>query len=419
MLNTLILCPLIVVNNWAEEFEMHSTCGDKVQCLTGSATNRIKQLCLPDKNIFITNYEAANMRVLWSKINNMHFEAIVLDESHRVKNPLAKRTKKILEFAASQVCLQYRYILSGTPVLNSALDLWSQYNVLDPDILGENYYAFRARYFRDVNAAMPKKVYFPNWKPISGSEKALNEKLYSCATRVRKKDVLDLPPITYQKINVIMGAEQTKIYNSLRDDLIAFLKDKTCAVDLAITKVLRLQQLVSGIFTDDKKQVTNIEHTRNKVLLEVLDDIPSDAQKIIWAVFTPSYTQIKEVCEKLSLPYVYLTGKQTYQSKINNVKSFNEGKTNSIIANPAAGGLGINLIGAPSEHPIYMIYYSRTFSLEQDLQSESRAHRGGQEKNVTRIDLVTRDTVDEQILQALKNKWNTAELILKLREKLT
>ena len=137
---------------------------------------------------------------------------------------------------------------------------------------------------------------------------------------------------------------------------------------------------------------------------------------IIWANFRANYGQIGRMLKSMKIDFTELHGEVKAKDRQVNIDRFqNDPKCRAIICNQQAGGVGVNLTAADTA-----IFYSRNFSLEQDLQAEARNHRGGSEihKKITRIDLVARDSIDEIILTALRNKLDMAERILELRDKL-
>ncbi len=454
LLKTLIICPLIVMNNWVREIEAHSYIdASDIQIIDGCTKPNGRKLKNPSKkirmeqvhalkDILIINTENVSNAELWNVILELGIEFLIVDESHRFKNHLGKRTKALHKL--SDKC-SYKYILTGSPILQSALDLWSQFYILDPKILGENFYSFRSQYFYDTNAHMPAHVHFPNFVPKDDayfkkmgfnkkqSMQNLNKIIYQHADRVMKDDVLDLPDRVYQTLEVPMHKEQARIYKDMRDDLVAFLDfeniNKTMLTgiftdvdelpemmraDLAIVKTLRLQQLICGIFTNTEGVVSEIPNNRIKVLAELVEELTVNNvvnKIIIWSVFTPTYTTIANVCEELGVKYVMLTGQQNKEEKQANVDSFNNDATvQVIIANQGAGGTGVNLTSAN-----YEIYFSRSFNLEHDLQADARAFRGGQKRKTTRIDLITPDTIDSRIVEVLAGKRKHAEDILAVK----
>jgi len=144
-------------------------------------------------------------------------------------------------------------------------------------------------------------------------------------------------------------------------------------------------------------------------LKDLLEDYCESGKVIVWAVFHQNYEQIAYVCRKLGLDCAMLTGQQNQKEKEKSVNDFTKGSLPVLIANPGAGGTGVNLTQAPVS-----IWYSRNFNLEHRLQALARNHRGGSEmhEKITCIDLVARDSLDVHILQALENKENIAQAIL-------
>lgn len=429
LLRTLIVCPPVVRRNWQREIAAHSTIKrELVIVLDGTGKNRETVFereafdnafgtltAMPKAKIFITNYESLSMLSLFGLIKEWRPELLIFDESQRVKDFSSKRTKLAIELA--DLC-DYKLILTGTPVLNSAMDIWSQFRILDGGkTFDKNFYAFRARYFVDKNAGMPAHKRFPDWQPIEGLEDLFNEKIYKKASRVLKKDCLDLPPLVRQRVEVGLTKEQARMYASMKRDFIAYLEDKACTAQIALTKTLRLQQMLSGFWVDEQGDEHEFKETeRLEALEELLAEIAPHSKVIVWASFIASYPQITALCEKLKLGYATLVGGMTEKKRQEGIDNFQaDTETRVMIANPAAGGVGVTLTAAS-----YMIYYSRSYHLEHDLQSEARCHRGGSEvhEKITRIDIVAPGTLDEVILEALARKENLAESILSLREKL-
>jgi DNA excision repair protein ERCC-6 len=469
---TLIICPVVVLDNWKREIELHTNIPvttisiiDGITKLNGSVVKnpqrklKIQQATQPGKQIFIINPEtiaatksrskAKRIGEDWTVWENLidanDFEAVIVDEVHLFKNFKGTRTKALHKFS-KRPGLKFRYTLTGTPILQDALDLWSQFYILDPNILGENYYSFRSQYFYDLNAGMPSNVHFPEYVPkdekyfkrfgYNENEdlQMLSKILYQNADRVMKNQVLELPKMHYEKIAVPFTAKQELIYNDFKKYLVAFLDSKDAKkklkeaieledfdlpdvmkADTAIVQTIRLQQIICGIFTNEAGEQTEIESNRLNILRELLKGIFAKdvtAKVIVWTVFKPTYALIESVCTDLGLKAVFLTGLQNKKEKQDNVDAFNnDPNVHVIIANQGAGGTGVNLTASNKS-----IYYSRSFNLAHDLQSEARNYRGGQTREVTRYDLVTFGTIDEHVLERLKYKQKNAEDILKVKE---
>jgi SNF2 family DNA or RNA helicase len=338
-------------------------------------------------------------------VHNM--EILICDESHKCKDTKSKRTQKVIELADRA---RFKYLLSGTPVLNTPMDIFSQYRIMDGgETFGKNVWAFRAQYFYDNNAGMPKEKYFPDWRVRPGALDEMNRLIYEKAMRMTKEECMDLPPFVEQTVFVGMLPEQKKAYEEMKKQFVTYINDKACVATLALTKALRLQQIVSGfIKLEDGEEIKMKKNPRQEALKELLEDLTLEHKVLVWAVFKENYAQIRAVCEELKIKYVEVHGDIPNAEKFKNVDSFNSDKDIRVfIGHPGSGGIGLTLICST-----YSIFYSRSFSLEQSIQAEARNHRGGQTRKVTRIDLVCADTIDELVLQKLKDKEELGEKIL-------
>jgi SNF2 family DNA or RNA helicase len=417
IMNTLILAPVAVLKNWEKEIATHSTGVQHVEILSGPVTKRVKKILaakiMGKKKIFVTNYDALTNKALPKALLEWGPQVLVCDESQRVKNPAAVRTKAVTTLA--DVC-RYKYLLSGTPITNSPMDIYSQFRILDGgETFGKNFFTFRNTWFYDANAGMPTQKHFPDWRPRPGVYAAFNKMIYEKAMRAIKSECLDLPPFIRTTRHVELSAEQKALYTRMKQDWVAYIDDKAFVAQIALTKALRMQQIISGFCTDDEGGCHVIKtNPRLAALAEMLEDMHTQHKIIVWACFKENYRTISQVCEKLKIPYRMLIGGMSDVERNAAMTEFeSDSKIRVMIANQGAGGVGINLISSDVS-----IYFSKTYSLEQDLQSEARNYRGGTEKlhtKVTRIDLVAPDTIDEVVNEALAKKLNASEAILKWR----
>lgn len=418
ILRTLIVGPSAVLQNWKNEISMYTKIPlDKVFVLNQSVAERVHLVkVLPKDSIFITNYEAfaqAKFREVFS-INPPEF--LVLDEAHRVKGVSAQRTKALIQVSDSMGFLpvKYRLMLTGTPVLNNELDLFAQYRILDGGKrLGKNFFQFRAQYFEDKNRYMPKHSHFPKWVPKASSRDILKTKISEISMHASKDECLDLPPFVRVTTPVELGWDQKKAYNDMKQEFLAFCDKGVAVAQLAITKALRMQQILSGFLKLEDGQIHRFEcNPRAAALEELLSDIAEHQKVIVWSVFHEDHEVVRNICKKLGFDFAELTG--LVDNKQKEIDRFqNDDKCRVMVASQAAGGTGVNLTAAS-----YMIYYSRGYSLEQDLQSEARAYRGGSErhKSITRIDIIAENTIDNAVLQALQSKKDLSKDILQLAQ---
>ena len=341
-------------------------------------------------------------RELITKILRSHRCLLIVDESSRIKNFKALRTKFVLglrDLAA------YRRILSGTPITQGAEDLWSQFEFLSPSILRcRTYYAFRARYCRMGGFKNKKIVGYYNMDE-------LQDRIGKHSTRVLKSECLDLPAKVYQTLPFRLSPATQKLYTAVRKEALADLmqmlggeKAMNNIAEMAMVRILRLQQITSGLSPDSDMHPLPGDNSRLDALEGILEDLPGKA--IIFARFKSDVENVCNVLPKGS--FVTLTGATKTQDRIEAVRLFQEDPAiKYFVGNPAAAGIGITLTAAET-----VIYYSQDTNLEYRLQSEDRAHRIGQTKTVTYIDIVAEGTVDEKNLKALRAKKTLAQMIL-------
>lgn len=421
---TLILAPLIVLKNWKKEFALFSKIDqNSIHILQGPIKKRTDFVHsqLGYSCIFITNYDSMQDETFVKKLKEWGPEILVCDESHNLKSYKSVRAKNVTEIA--RVCTN-RYMLTGTPILNNSMDLFKQYDIMDGHLGNSstfpgNFFVFRARYFEDENAAWSSKPgYFPKWVPKEHAYPELMEKISKKTLRVTKKECLDLPPLVVQNVDVELGKDQLTSYKEMQKDYVTWVSDelnrgvpKAVVARLAVTKALRLQQIVSGfVNTEDGTAVRFKKVPRLDALRDLLEIITPTDKVIVWCCFKENYKMIAEVCKELGIGYREIHGDISNQDKYKSQEEFNnDDSVRVLVGNQSAGGVGISLVSAT-----YSIYYSRGFRLSDDLQSEARNHRRGSEihDKITRINLVSVGTVDELISEALANKLDISEKIL-------
>jgi SNF2 family DNA or RNA helicase len=322
----------------------------------------------------------------------------IVDESTTIKNQSAARTKSILKLSKLS---KYRRILTGSPVTKSPLDLYTQCAFLSPDLLGySSYYSFRARYavMDEVNVGNNKYIHIPKYY-INLDE--LNNKLRTFSYRVRKDQCLDLPEKIKLLRTIQLSTEQRMVYNNLKEKAIAIMEDESVSFNIKIVELLRLHQVTNGFLKTDEGNIKEFkDNPKMDDLLELLEQI--EGKSIIWANYVHNIESItnklKDIYGESSVVNIY--GDVSAEKRKEAVHRFqNDDRCKFFVGNPSTGGFGITLTAAS-----YVIYYSNNYSYEVRLQSEDRAHRIGQKKNVTYIDIVARDSIDFHILKALQNK---------------
>lgn len=404
----LIICPKNMKETWRREIKKFSDLEKTTLVLRGTGKEIIQQIKTTDKRILIINHDTISIPGMSDLLRTQPIDFLIVDESHRFKSNTAVRTKKLLSIVDR---IEYKLILTGTFILNSLIDTWSQLRILSDSIIPANFYTFRAKFFYDANSGMPRYTYFPKFLPKPSTQAQLSNIINDNSIVAKKNEVLDLPPFIRREVYVELPSEVDKLYKTLEKDFIALLGDDYISTDLVVTKILRLQQICVGIAQGSKAQKF-VDCEKLPALIDILESY-SDEKIIIWTNFVATYPQIVDVCKGQALEFVQIIGDQGEQVRQRAIDEFNNNPNVRVcIANPAAGGVGINLQAAS-----VMVYYGKSYNLEHDLQSEARAYRGGSEihKRVTRIDIITQGTIEEKIHEALLNKQKLSDFIQTLK----
>lgn len=415
--HALIVAPKGVVPVWGAEMHTHFWDDVSVQCgfwNTAKSDGGISRLYDPAQakslRILIINVEAISTRrgVLAAKEFLVQGPAImVVDESTTIKTPGTNRSKGVIWLGK---IARYRRILTGMPIEQSPIDLYGQCEFLRSGILGHrSYYSFRGAYSNLIPSSVRNRTVLKivGYKDLG----RLSDKLKEFSYRVTKEEVLDLPPKVYQVVEVELTEEQKKAYKDMRDASVAVLEsfpDAQSSAVMAVTQILRLHQIVCGHLPLEDGTVADLASNRLNALLSLLEEVRGKA--IIWASYR---RDVKAIEKKLTEVYgsgsvVTYYGDTTPEDRAVSLFYFKtESNCRFFVGTAKTAGMGITLTEATT-----VVYYSNTHSVRDRVQSEDRAHRIGQYKSVTYIDLVCRKTVDEVILKALKEKRELGALVV-------
>lgn len=412
---TLILCPKIVVRQWKEEIEKFAPTipKEKIIILKGLMGQKIKAFTTSDFNsIFITNYEALLSDNLYSLLFKTSFHVIVMDESHWLKGHTTKRTKQTMRLADKAM---YKLQLTGTPILNSIIDIFSQFRILDQNIFGRNFFHFRTKYLYDANAGMPSHIHFPIWKLRPGALEEIKWKIEPLSFSASKEEVLDLPPVITQNRYFELSAEQARPYQELATDLVTYIDGATVSVNMALIKALRLYQITTGFLPlNDLEEGKFFEHNpRITALKDILEEHKEHGKIIVWCCYVNNYLQVKQACDDLEMKAVIASKDFTGEDPTFTLEKFKKDKDiRVLIANPQSSGTGVNLAEAD-----IAIFYSRNYSLGNYLQALGRNIRGDSKAHghsrILCINLIAEDTIDTVIQDAISNKGELNLSVLK------
>lgn len=331
-----------------------------------------------------------------------------IDESTSIGNPKALRTKAAMILAKT---LKYRRIMTGSPIANGPLKMYSQAQFLKNGLLGHtSFYSYRNEFCILKDMVLNQGARLLKFKTVVGYKNIdkLKEKVKPWSAIITKAECLDLPPKVYETCEVELTPEQLKIYTDLRDECVAELSDGSMiAVNIVLTKLLRLQQVLCGYLPNEDEKMIKIKEKRIDRLMEILEE--TSGKVIIWSRFVQS---IKDIAEAIGKEYgrdsvIEYYGSTSMEDRRAGVTEFQEGKARFFIGNQQTGGYGVTLTAAST-----VIYFANSFDLEVRLQSEDRCHRVGQTKSVTYIDLQTKNTVDEKIVKTLQAKKKISDVLM-------
>lgn len=406
----LIVSPTSVCSVWEKELEETAAFPYTCKVMLGDKKTRLKALSDLKRNcqklkVAVINYESVWRDDIFESLQDYDADMIICDESQRIKTHNSKQSKAMHKLGDMA---RYKLILSGTPVQNNAMDVWSQYRFLDRTVFGDSYYAFRGRY-----AVMGGFEY----KQITGYKNLdeLVKKEHSIAFRVTKEEAIDLPEQTFETRYIELSRKERKLYDMLRKNSYAELANGgQVTAATVLTKLLRLQQLTGGFLVkDDATKPEQISTAKLDALKDIILDYVVDGGKklVIFARFLAEVKAIIKLAEKVlpaDMTFVSIYGDVKKGERGDIVAKFQTDKNTVLfIGQIDTAGTGITLTAADT-----CVYYSKSFNYATYEQSLSRIHRLGQANKCTYIDLVVSDSVDEMITKALREKENLAKTVV-------
>ena len=437
----LVVCPATLISNWKEEFRIHSFKDFRIDELWGTKT--ITKQTKGIKTKIVKNQKFEGVQVLLASYDKLvsnldklmseyHYGIIICDESHKIKGAKSQRTKAALQLSQKA---HYRVLMSGTMALGNPLDLYSQLQFLSPQILNQNYFSFQKTYlqFAEWNSAVPVGVKNLN---------KLNAKVRKHTIRYLKEECLDLPKRQVINRPVYLGKEQNALYEELltgKEDL--FLEEGVISREHRIVVLNKLHQVTGGFlyvgqknldicndchnvlncveysikpYTSNCKVVKKAppvkvkrikENPKLDMAMELVDQILNgreDNKVVIWAKSLEELTMLEESLTKEEIWY-----KRVLEDPLEDARDFNEDPKCRVLIGNIAKGVGFTINAAN-----YVIYYSVNFSLENYKQSIDRNYRIGQTRPVTVYHLLAKGTIDERVMEAIKNKEDIVEALL-------
>jgi len=399
----LVICPTSIISVWQKEFNKFADYNFNIEVIVEKnmlkRKTKLKTLSLKKGlKVAVINYEAT-----WrmeKELKDFNPEIIICDESQKIKNHNAIQSKAIYRLGKGA---NYRMILTGTPVQNSPMDVFSQWRFLNDKIFGLSFYAFRNRYAVMGGYYNHQIIRYKNLDELI-------EKAYQVAYRVTKEEALDLPEQIFLTRYCELEPTARSIYNKVQKESFAELLEGEITATNILTKLLRLSQIAGGHVKDDEGRMQVISKSRLNELKDIMEDviISNKRKLVVFARFIPEIESIIELAEEMGIQYSYITGSIKIEDRGQMCDEFqNNDNVKLFIAQIQTAGLGITLTAADTA-----VFYSLDFNYANYSQAIARIHRIGQKNTCTYINLISTDTVDEKIIKALENKESIARHIV-------
>ena len=387
----LVICPNSLKYNWQSEIQKYRP-NLAVEIISGNQLERRRALLKTSADVVVFNYEGARSELSGvTALMRRRRTALVLDESHYIKNH-----RSLTSIFAQHLApfTTYRWLLSGTPVTNTAADIYPQLClVAGSQPLGSSA-AFETKYVKSINGAQ-----------------ALASAIRPYVFRKTKEDCLDLPDKTFVDIYVDLPLWQRRLYDGFRDELILAVDGMTQLefnrfAPTALTKLLRLLQIASN------PSLLRPEDTRSPAkfleLDRLLDEliVQNNRKVILWSYYVPTIRLFEDRYRQYGSVSIY--GDVSPSQRQDAAKAFqNDPEVRLLIANPAAAATGFTLTAAT-----YAIYETLSWRYDLYAQSQDRNHRIGQTMPATYIRLIARDTIETAVTDVLARKANLASNVL-------
>lgn len=397
----LVVCPKSLVRGvWLEEVKKFSDLS--VYDLTKKKIIKGKTVYPQPPNgfdFYIINYEQLNKKK--DVIKKLDINAVFFDESSKLKNH-----NTITWRAANDIVekMEYRYLLSGSPMPHGPEDAWSQIYLLDRGMsLGTSYWYFMERTHKKFTTSDGRKHF---WKPTASGAKWVKDQVSKISLYYDKRECIDLPAFQNIVIPCELSPKQRKAYDELKKELCTIVDGEYVVAKSATSVIPKFQQITGGFAkTVDDNVIPFPENPKLDTLLDLVESI--DDKIIIWAWFRHEIEAIHKAILNLGRSCVYIYGGMNAKHIQDCIDGFKSG-IEILVANQAVLGYGHNLVCAH-----YAIVFSNPLNYELRHQSRERIERIGQKEHMFYYDLVAKDTVDEKILKGLQSHESMQKYLIK------
>ena len=383
----LVIAPLRVTKVWLDEVKKWNHLNYLRCSLVVGTEQERKRALWANADIYIINRENVQWLIDESGIQ-FDFDTLVVDELSSFKNFKTKRFKSLMKVRP----IVKRVIgLTGTPTSNGLMDLWSEFKLLDQGKrLGRFITNYRDQYFRPDKRN--GQVVF-SYKPLPFAEDAIYDKISDITISMKANDYLNMPELISNHIEVEMSEKEMKVYQELKQELVITLGDEDVTASNAASLSNKLTQMANGaIYLDNHESA--IIHDRKLDALEDLIEAQCDKPVLVAYWFKHDLDRIKNRLEELKVNFKEIKTEAS-------IEDWNKGNIEVGLIHPASAGHGLNL----QEGGSTLIWFGLTWSLELYEQTNARLYRQGQKDRCVVIEhIVTKGTIDEQIIKALEEK---------------
>lgn len=368
--------------------------------LAGSAAqkiNTIRHMTGAALQVLVVNYESAWR--LEKELLKWAPDLIIADEGHKMKSHNIAASKAMHRLSAKA---KYRLLLTGTVITNKPIDVFSQYKFSDPRVYGQSFYQFRNRYFDMVGYGQHTPVM------KKSMEREFTQRLHSIAFRATKAECLDLPGITDIVQHVDLEPAAMRMYQKLAKENFAELKNDSVTVTNVLTRLVRLSQLTGGFLGgDDTPAPEQVSSAKLEALSDIIDSMEQDGKKlVIIARYVPEIHAIVKLLTKKGIQYAQISGE--IKNRDEQVAAFQQDPNVTVfVGQISTASVGFTITAAST-----MVFYSLDYSMSNYEQTRARIHRMSQTLPCTYIHLVAKGTVDEKVLQALRDKVSLAKMLV-------
>ena len=400
----LIVCPLSVYTEWPRQVDLHAAFGRLVILRDVKKAKKFLTEEMPlitEPLIVLVNYE--KVRSLQRELIGQ-FDIVVCDESTKVKNHRAIRTKALAEVAKEAA---YVFLMTGTPVSKNLVDVFGEFSVMDPFWFGKNFWFFRQRYCVMGGWMQHQIVGYQR-------ESELRKIIDTASDRVLKKDVLpDLPPKVYAERSVVMDPAQKRLYEETRKKFWIELQQGTLDIKNAASRIVKLQEIADGFVITSEDEIHHVSDTKIDGLMEAIEEVEEMQRVVVWCRFRHDIESIKKRLEEdhPDRDIFILHGDTKDRKKV--IEDFRNRAGSVFHVQIQTGGMGIDLT---CSHTVF--FFSNVFEYALREQAEDLFHRPAQTNAVTYVDIVTEDTVDRKIQRVLLSKKSLSEWVMENRGKL-